>query len=77
MLEKRLMPSAADRYLARAKEALRAGRLGIDTLKKGILVFDETLQRLALVADPSQLTYGIRGNPARDMLIGFAHSLHR
>jgi len=77
MLEKRLTPSAADRYLVHAKEALRTGGLDAGTLKMAIIAFDETMQRLALAADPSQLTYGTRGNPARDMLIGFAHRLHR
>jgi hypothetical protein len=75
--EKRLTTAATGRYLGNAKAALRAGKFDSDTLKMGIVAFDATMQRLAQVTEPSELSYALRANPARDMLIGFSQSLHR
>jgi hypothetical protein len=73
----RLTSAATDRYLVSAKAALRAGEFDSYTLKMGILAFDGVMQRLMLASEKSEPAYPITANPARDLLIGFAQSLHR
>jgi len=57
---------------------LRAARVSVDDAKEGLLAADDTLRRLAIAGRESgRFRYRSGGNIARDLLIGFARSLHR
>ena len=64
--------------LDRLRKALVDRTLSANDIKLGILAFDESAQRLAMVAGKNgSFTYAHAGNRARDSLITFARSLHR
>lgn len=76
--EGRVRFSLVNEELDRFRKALVSRDLSANDIKLGILAFDETAQRLSLVAGKNgEFVYPHVANRARDSLITFARSLHR
>jgi len=78
LAEGRLRYPRVQDELARFRTALGDRSLSANDIKLGILAFDESSQRLALVSGKKgEFSYPATSNRARDSLITFARSLHR